>query len=394
MKHLKINKHLVLYTLLIFLGGVFCGGFYLTVKGYDVPWSMQRPVRAELDLDQQNTPASLDLVVGTKSIEKIVEEAGPAVVKIETIAEVQSRSNDFFLDPFDDPFFRHFFGDSFKLEPQPKQTQGLGSGFIISKDGYILTNNHVVEGADEIKVYLTSRQEPYKAKIIGADADLDLAVIKINAGLNLPMLKMGDSNKTKVGNWVIAIGNPYGLDHTVTVGVISAKGRPLVIEGREFKDLIQTDASINPGNSGGPLLNLDGEVVGINTAINAQAQGIGFAIPSSSVLQVLDDLLVKGKVVRPWLGVYMQPVTKELADYFGLKKAEGALVNSVQEDSPASKAGLQRGDIILEFNKKKIVKPQDLQDAVKATKVGDKAIMLIHRQNQTLYVTVKIEERK
>ncbi|MGI6587471.1 MAG: Do family serine endopeptidase [Peptococcia bacterium] len=394
MKHLKINKMLVLYTLLIFLGGVFCGGFYLTVKGYDVPWSMQKPIGAELESNEQNAFARLDTVVGTKSIEKIVEEAGPAVVKIETIAQVKSRSNDFFLDPFDDPFFRHFFGDSFQMEPQPRQTQGLGSGFIISKDGYILTNNHVVEGADEIKVYLTSRQEPYKAKIIGADADLDLAVIKINAGLNLPMLKMGDSHKTKVGNWVIAIGNPYGLDHTVTVGVISAKGRPLVIEGREFKDLIQTDASINPGNSGGPLLNLNGEVVGINTAINAQAQGIGFAIPSSSVLQVLDDLLVKGKVIRPWLGVYMQPVTKELADYFGLKKAEGALVNSVQEDSPASKAGIQRGDIILEFNKKKIVEPKDLQEAVKATKVGDKAIILIYRQNQTLYVTVKIEERK
>jgi serine protease Do len=394
MKYLKINKMLVLYTLLIFLGGVFCGGFYLTVKGYDVPWGLQRPVRAEAQLNSQTDSTPLGSVVGTDSIEKIVEQAGPAVVKIETVAKIQSRSNDFFADPFNDPFFRHFFGDSFNVEPQPRTTQGLGSGFIISKDGYILTNSHVVEGAEEIQVYLSSRQEPYAAKIIGADSDLDLAVLKINAGSNLPMLKLGDSNKVKVGNWVIAIGNPYGLDHTVTVGVISAKGRPVAIEGREFKDLIQTDASINPGNSGGPLLNLQGEVVGINTAINAQAQGIGFAIPSSSVSQVLDDLMVKGKVIRPWLGVYMQPVTKELADYFGLKKAEGALISAVQEDSPAEKAGLQRGDIILEFNKKAITEPQDVQELVKGTKIGEQAVMLIYRQDKTLYVTVKIEERQ
>jgi len=179
----------------------------------------------------------------------------------------------------------------------------------------------------------------------------------------------------------------------VTVGVISAKGRPVVIDGQEFKDLIQTDASINPGNSGGPLLNLQGEVVGINTAINAQAQGIGFAISSSSVQQVLEDLIDKGKVIRPWLGVYMQPVTEELANYFGLEKAEGALVSAVQKGSPADKAGLQRGDIVLEYNKKPITKPDDLQELVRNTKIGDKAIMLIHRQNQTMYVTITIGEK-
>ena len=395
MKHLRVNKYLAFYTLLIFLGGVLCSGFYLTVKGYDVPWSIHKPIKAEAaEPNEEVKTANLNSLIETPTIEKIVENAGPAVVKIETTVKVQSRSNDLFMDPFNDPFFRDFFGDSFRVEPKVKKSQGLGSGFIISKDGYILTNNHVVEGAEEIKVYLTSRQEPYDGKIIGADADLDLAVIKINAGANLPMLKLGDSNAAKVGNWVIAIGNPYGLDHTVTVGVISAKGRPVVIESTEFKDLIQTDASINPGNSGGPLLNLKGEVVGINTAINAQAQGIGFAIPSYSVQQVLDDLMVKGKVVRPWVGVYMQPVTKELADYFGLKKAEGALISAVQEDSPADKAGLQRGDIVLEFNNKQIAKPEDLQAAVKETKIGDKVVMLIHRQNKTQYVTIKIEEKK
>lgn len=400
MKHLKVNKLLVLYTLLIFLAGVFCGGFYLTIKGYDVPWSMQSQINVNANSEstsdqQQNTPVNINnTVAGLPSIETIVDQVGPAVVKIETVNEVQSNINDLFLNPFNDPFFRDFFGDSFRSEPETRETQGLGSGFIISKDGYILTNNHVIEGAKEINVYLTSRQEPYSAEVIGADAELDLAVIKIKAGTNLPMLKLGDSSKTKVGNWVIAIGNPYGLDHTVTVGVISAKGRPVVIDGTEFKDLIQTDASINPGNSGGPLLNLAGEVVGINTAINAQAQGIGFAIPSSSVLQVLDDLLLKGKVVRPWLGVIMEPVTEQLAEYYGMNKTEGAYINSVQKDSPAEKAGLHRGDIILEYNKKAITKPEDLQEAVKATKIGDKVTMLIFRQYQTLALTVTIEEKK
>ncbi|PKM90200.1 MAG: peptidase S1, partial [Firmicutes bacterium HGW-Firmicutes-12] len=186
---------------------------------------------------------------------------------------------------------------------------------------------------------------------------------------------------------------PYGLDHTVTVGVISAKGRPITVDGNEFKDLIQTDASINPGNSGGPLLNMDGEVVGINTAINAQAQGIGFAIPSSTVTQVLDQLLENGKVIRPWLGVYMQPVTDELARYFGMYKAEGALIGAVQEGSPADLAGIQRGDIILEYNKIAISSPEDLQAAVRETQIGDEVVMLVYRNEKSEYVTIKIGER-
>ncbi len=192
---------------------------------------------------------------------------------------------------------------------------------------------------------------------------------------------------------MIAIGNPYGLDHTVTVGVISAKGRPITIDGNEFKDLLQTDASINPGNSGGPLINLQGKVIGINTAINAQAQGIGFAIPSSTVTQVLDQLINEGKVIRPWMGIYMQPVTKELADYFGLEKAEGVLISSVAENSPAQKAGLRRGDIVLEYNKEKVVNPDELKEKVANTKIGEKVVVLIYRDGNTIYVPVKIEER-
>jgi S1-C subfamily serine protease len=372
MERMRTSRQLIIYTLLIFLIGVFSTGVILTANGFDVPWDTPQALQAE---EQENTDesytkasASTDKIVGTSIIERIVESSGSAVVKLETSFKTTSSSN-----PFqNDPFFREFFGDDYS-NPQTRVQQGLGSGFIISKDGYILTNNHVVEGADEVKVYLTDRNEPYVAKIIGADASLDLAVLKIEVDTDLPMLKMGDSNKT--------------------VGVISAKGRPITVDGNEFKDLIQTDASINPGNSGGPLLNMDGEVVGINTAINAQAQGIGFAIPSSTVTQVLDQLLENGKVIRPWLGVYMQPVTDELARYFGMYKAEGALIGAVQEGSPADLAGIQRGDIILEYNKIAISSPEDLQAAVRETQIGDEVVMLVYRNEKSEYVTIKIGER-
>lgn len=391
MRRLRVNKLLVLYTLLVFLGGMFSAAFYLTIKGYNVPWN-PAPAQEQTDANGQVVPASMNTFIESGAIDQIVEKCGPAVVMIETVTK-EPRSSRYFRTPFDDPFFRDFF-DGFRFEPELRERQGMGSGFIISKDGYILTNNHVIEGASEINVTLTTRKEAYKAKVIGTDEELDLAVIKIDAGNNLPLLKLGDSNKVKVGNWVIAIGNPFGLDHTVTVGVISAKGRPVAIEGKEFKDLLQTDASINPGNSGGPLLNLQGEVIGINTAINAEAQGIGFAISSSSVQQVLEDLMEKGKVVRPWLGVYMQPVTEELADYFGLDKPQGVLISAIQNDSPAEKAGLERGDIILEYNKQPVQEPEELQKLVRESKIGDKVILLIHRQDKTMYVTVTIEEKK
>jgi len=385
MHDLKINRSLLIFTLLVFFSGVLAGGFYLTVQGYDVPWSIQKTALADTA-----AVSATDALLGADTIEMIVEKAGPAVVKLETTTKVTANQN----SPFDDPFFREFFGDSFRAEPRTQISQGLGSGFIISKDGYILTNAHVVAGAEEIKVYLTSSKDPYTAKVVGSDSELDLAVIKIDAGTDLPILKLGDSNSIKVGNWVIAIGNPYGLDHTVTVGVISAKGRPVTIDGNNYKDLIQTDASINPGNSGGPLLNLNGEVIGINTAINASAQGIGFAISSSTVSQVLDQLLMKGKVVRPWLGVYIQPVTDEIAQYYELAKTEGVLISAIQEDSPAEKAGLKRGDIILEYNKKAITTAEELQQAVKDTVIGAKVTLLIHREGATTAVSLTIEEKK
>lgn len=377
------KKRLIGYSLFIVLAGVFLAAGLLFCSEYNISISKVSPVEA---VQSPDTP--LNAFLGPDTIQNIVQKAGPAVVKIETEIKTQGRYDPF----FNDPFFRDFFGDLF--ESRPEVRSGLGSGFFISKDGYIVTNDHVVRGASKINVYLSNKQEPYEAELIGSDEQLDLAVLKINAGSNLPYLEFGDTNELEVGSWVIAIGNPYGLDHTVTVGVISAKGRPITIDGNQFKDLLQTDASINPGNSGGPLINLQGKVIGINTAINAQAQGIGFAIPSSTVTQVLDQLISSGKVIRPWLGVYMQPVTKDIAEYFGLEKPEGALINAVAEDSPAQKAGLRRGDIILEYNEKKIKDPESLKEEVLKTEIGKKVVVLISRNGNTLYVPITVGESK
>lgn len=319
------------------------------------------------------------------SIADIVEKAGPAVVKIVTTSQTTV---------FNDPFFRQFFWEDFGLEPQSRVTQGLGSGFIISEDGYILTNEHVIDKATDIQVQVEGYEKTFTAKVVGKDYDLDLAVLKIESDKPLPTLPLGDSDKVKVGDWVVAIGNPLGLDHTVTVGVISAKSRPITVENRRFTNLLQTDASINPGNSGGPLLNLKGEVIGINNAINADAQGIGFAIPASTVKEVLDELITTGKIARPWIGVYMQAITKELMNYYNLPSQDGVIITSVIPGSPAAKAGLKRGDVILELNKQPIKSPTDLQDLVKNLKIGQKVPALIWRNGKTMTVTLTITEKQ
>ncbi|OPY58175.1 MAG: putative serine protease HtrA [Pelotomaculum sp. PtaU1.Bin035] len=329
--------------------------------------------------------------LGPDTIPDIVSKVSPAVVKINTTEQVGGEN----LDPFfNDPFFKQFFGNQYRVQPQPKVSQGLGSGFIVSSDGYILTNEHVIDGADEISVTLAGRDGSYPAKKIGADHDLDLAVLKIDAGGDLPTVSLGNSDSIRVGDWVIAIGNPYGLDHTVTVGVISAKGRPITVQDRQYKNLLQTDASINPGNSGGPLLNLNGEVIGINTAVNAQAQGIGFAIPSDTVRSVFDDLVNKGGVEHPWLGVYLQPVTSQIAQYYGLKNQSGALIAMVVQGSPAEKAGLQRGDVITGYNGNSISNPNELTDLVSGTEVGSQVEIKYIRSGGTNTVIVTIEAKK
>ena len=290
-------------------------------------------------------------------------------------------------DPFRE-FFERFFGDM----PKEFKSRSLGSGFIFDKDGYIITNNHVIEGADKIRVKLMDGRE-FKATIKGRDPMTDLALIKIDSPTHdLPALPLGDSNNIRVGDWVMAVGNPFGLSHTVTVGIISAKGR--VIGAGPYDDFLQTDASINPGNSGGPLVNLNGEVVGINSAIVASGQGIGFAIPSNMAKSIIPQLKEKGTVVRGMLGVQIQVVTPELAKSFGLKEPLGALVAEVNPDSPAAKIGLQRGDIITEFNGTPIKEMHELPRLVANTPPGSSASLKVLRQGKEKTFTVTIAEMK
>jgi serine protease Do len=282
-------------------------------------------------------------------------------------------------------FFKHFF----KEMPGPFKQQGAGSGVIISDDGYILTNNHVIEGADEVRVTLADKRE-FKAEIIGRDAKTDLAVLKVKTDVSLPVATLGDSDRLQVGEWVMAIGNPFGLSHTVTSGIVSAKGR--VIGAGPYDDFIQTDASINPGNSGGPLFNMQGEVVGINTAIIPNGQGIGFAIPVNLAKSLIPQLVSAGKVTRGYLGVGIQELTPELAKALGLQDQKGALVAEVTPGSPAEKAGLKRGDVIVTFKGKAINEVHDLPALVAETPVGEKVTVVVLRDGKTRQLPLTVGE--
>lgn len=373
-------RSIALYILILsFLSGIMFAGGCTLIK--DIAPKEKTEAKQQEGVADASLPG-----VGPDTIANIVEQAGPAVVKITTTVEVGGgyRENPF----LDDPFFRQFFG----VTPQPQYQSGLGSGFITSKDGYILTNDHVVEGAKQISVLVKGHKKPYEAKLVGADPSLDLAVLKIQ-GNDFPILPLGDSNRIRVGNWVIAIGSPFGLEDTVTIGVISAKERPLEIDGRTFEHLLQTDASINPGNSGGPLLNLKGEVIGINTAINAQAQGIGFAIPTSTVKAVMDELIQQGKVKRPWLGVQIQPVTQDIANFLGYEGSTGAVIYGVVSGGPAAKAGIKEGDIVLSIDGTKVETPDDLITIMQKKKVGSKVTVEVFRRGKTITLDVEAAER-
>lgn len=378
------RRSLLFVALAAFVAGIMFAGGCLLVNDLG-PWAKNKPGPAGSGLaGASDTPPG----VNADTVAEIVSKAGPAVVKIDTVT-VRGRQADPFLN---DPFFRQFFGRPFGFESPPLESHGLGSGFIISSDGYILTNEHVINGASKIMVNIQGFKEPLQARVVGSDYDLDLAVLKVNTGSRLPTLKLGDSSRVKAGNWVIAIGNPYGLDHTVTVGVISAKSRPVQVENRNYKNLLQTDASINPGNSGGPLLNLAGEVVGINTAV-AQAQGIGFAIPAKTVNDVLQELIKKGKVVRPWLGVQLQPLSQELSAYLGFKGTKGALVVGVLPGSPAASAGLEQGDIIVKWNGKEVSTPDELVELIRSAKIGQRVGVVFYRKGQSFSVSILVTEK-
>jgi len=327
---------------------------------------------------------------GLPSLSGLVKETKPSVVNISTTTLVRGMdtSNRFgnFREFFGDEFFDKFFGDA---PTRDHKQRSLGSGFIIDKEGYILTNNHVVEKASSIRVKLSDDKE-YDAKVVGKDAKTDIALIRINPKNSLPAARLGDSDNLDVGDWVVAVGNPYGLDHTVTVGIVSAKGR--IIGQGPYDDFIQTDASINPGNSGGPLFNLRGEVVGINSAIISGGQGIGFAVPVNIAKSLLVQLKSKGKVVRGWLGVVIQKVTPELAKSFDLKESEGALVSDVIDNSPASKADIRRGDVIVSFDGKPIKDMEVLPRTVAATEVGKKVAVGLVRDGKRMDINIAVAE--
>jgi S1-C subfamily serine protease len=344
------------------------------------------------------------------NIAQIAKDAGPAVVKVEALVKPRASSNSGGGSIFDDPFFRQFFGNGQGGSTPPNsgksgssgalQPAGMGTGFIFEKSGYILTNEHVVDGADQVQVTVQGFDKPFVAKVLGTSYDLDLAALKIEGTKDFSTLPIGNADSVNVGDWVVAIGNPYGFDHTVTVGVLSAKERGISIPDtkgtRDYKALLQTDASINPGNSGGPLLNLNGEVIGINTAVSAQAQGIGFAIPSTTISSVLDSLKNNVTIPKepiPYLGVGLQDIDSSWVTELKLQNTDGAIVGTVDRKTPAFQAGVRPYDVIVEINGAKVKNSAELITKVKATKVGDKVALGIIRDGKRTDITVTVGDK-
>jgi serine protease Do/serine protease DegQ len=364
---MPLKRLLVLFCLLMLVGG--CS----SSKDEPLFFSSKRPA-AEAEAPVKDVPS--DILAAQRAFSQVAKKVTPCVVNISTISRKK------FVQPFPDmpPLFEEFFGGR-----QARRDRSLGSGFIISHDGYIVTNNHVVREAESIQVKL-SNDKVYEASVVGGDAKTDIAVIKIKAN-DLPVAVFGDSDRLEVGQWAIAIGNPFGLERSMTVGIISATGRSNV--GIEtIENFIQTDASINPGNSGGPLLNIHGEVVGINTAIVAAGQGIGFAIPTSMARPIISQLVDKGSVTRAWLGVSIKPLTEESARALGLDKPAGALIAELYNNGPAEKGGIRTGDVILRYGSTEVRDPSHLQQLVATSKVGLPARMTVLRNKRRIELTV------
>jgi serine protease Do len=381
------------YTSTFSVSSLIAGGALGVLAGASVGGAIENYPSAGRALP---VAASAEAVRGLPNFTDLAKRVGPAVVNVST-TQVRKMAQDV-PSPFGpgDPrndLLERFFGGRIPRGPQPRQN-GVGSGFIIDRNGTILTNYHVVGDAEKISVTLSDGQK-YDAKVIGKDQKTDIAVIKIDVGRDLPSVTLGDSDRLEVGEWVMAIGNPFGLDHTVTSGIVSAKGRQ--IGAGPYDNFIQTDASINPGNSGGPLLNLRGEVVGINTAIFSQSGGnigIGFAIPTNSVKDLLPQLKDKGRVVRGYLGTTVQKITPEIADSLGLKQVGGALVADVVKGGPAEKAGIKTGDIIVEFDRKDIKDSSDLPAAVARVAPGTTVQLKVMREGKQVLLPIIVGELK
>jgi serine protease Do len=377
------KKHIKTILISLLMVGAMLGG------GYGVSTAFKHPEPA---VSTGSTVSETPMVPANFS--DLAEKVRPGVVNIQVVKKVKNVDfgfRNFPGNPFGDKNpFGDFFGPfSEGNPPRGFEQRGVGSGFVMSRDGYILTNNHVVEDADQIKVKLANGKE-YEGKIVGRDSKTDLALVKIEGASDLHPLKLGNSEDLKVGSWVVAVGSPFGLEQTVTAGIVSAKGR--VIGSGPYDNFIQTDASINPGNSGGPLINMKGEVVGINTAIIASGQGIGFAIPINMAKEIAPQLQEKGHVTRGWLGVSIQEVTPELAKSFDLKEKKGALVSQVISGGPAEKAGIEQGDIILEFDGKEVSDSKDLPRIVASTPVGKAVTLKVSRNGKITDRQVKLGE--
>ncbi|MCX7944197.1 MAG: Do family serine endopeptidase [Deltaproteobacteria bacterium] len=379
-------KKLLYFALIVVVGvGTFFVGFEYGNKYLQAnTGKLQDAISQNMTKTTIETPASFA---------PLVKKAMPAVVNISVEKVIKYnfpkfKSSPFHDDPFDD-FFERFFG--FRNIPKEGKQTGLGSGFIVSEDGYILTNHHVVANVDKIIVKLYKDENEYEAKIIGTDERTDVALIKINANRSLPVLPLGDSDAIEIGDWVIAIGNPLGLSHTVTKGIVSYKGRKEVKPGgpNMLADFIQTDAPINRGNSGGPLLNMKGEVIGINESISAAAQNIGFAVPINMVKVIMPQLKEKGMVERAWLGISLGPVPDEVIKNYNLKSKKGAYVYSVFRDSPADKAGIKPDDIIVEYNGKKIETSDDLPWLVSNSPINKPVKIKLLREGKEIVVEAK-----
>lgn len=374
-----MKKNVFIVVILVILGFLLGGLVFYMLGGVSAPF-LSTP------LVSPRVPSQI--IETSKAFSEIANSVSPVVVNISTTRVIRRDSQSF---P-EDPFFKFFEPFNESGSPKKWKEQGLASGVIVSNDGYIITNNHVIEDAEDIKVILYDKKS-FKGRIIGTDAKTDIAIIKINAN-NLPTVQWGDSERLQVGEFVLAIGNPFGLSHTVTMGIISAIGR-VSVGIADYEDFIQTDAAINPGNSGGPLVNIRGEVIGINTAIFSKTggyQGIGFAVPSNLVRSVMEQLIKQGKVSRGWLGVSIQRLTPELAQKFGLPDANGALIGDVLKGGPAENAGIKKGDVIVEFNGKKIADADTLKNAVAQSKAGTSVKIKIIRGGKERFLNATVAE--